>query len=315
MNFDYEADLNRLKEAQKQSAMADLEKQRNQSLSDLDAEEKTIKPTYYKKKDSANVQNQVAAKNFHEYLVNSGRSNSGIGAQYEMLRQNSLQRSLNDLNTAEANALSDVARRRTDVNNAYNSGLTSANAQIEADYITNLLAQRQAAWEREMQQKQYEESVRQFNEQMALERQNAARSYASSGSSGRSSGSGYATGAIAYGTIVAQEGDGNGNIIYQTSDGQTYKMKVGYNPYTGRQAKNAEYGTFSNGYQPNNLGKDSAGNVKRLKSSGKTVGDLYGNYNNAAGVNVANQTVWEYGGHYYVWDGAANEYIDMGKKK
>ena len=138
MNYDYEADLNRLKEQQKQAAIADLDKQKNQSLSDLNAEEATIKPTYYKKKDTANVQNQVAAKNFHEYLVNSGRSNSGIGAQYEMSRQNSLQRSLNDLNTQEAADLADIARRRTDVNNAYNSGLTSANAQIEANYITNL---------------------------------------------------------------------------------------------------------------------------------------------------------------------------------
>ena len=47
MNYDYEADLNRLKEQQKQAAIADLDKQKNQSLSDLNAEEATIKPTYY----------------------------------------------------------------------------------------------------------------------------------------------------------------------------------------------------------------------------------------------------------------------------
>ena len=52
MNYDYEADLNRLKEQQKQAAIADLDKQKNQSLSDLQAEEATIKPTYYKKKRS-----------------------------------------------------------------------------------------------------------------------------------------------------------------------------------------------------------------------------------------------------------------------
>ena len=86
MAYDYEADLNKLKEQQKASAIADLEKQRQQSLSDLKAEEATIKPTYYQKKDSTNVQNQISAKNFHEYLANTGRSNSGIGAQYEMSR-------------------------------------------------------------------------------------------------------------------------------------------------------------------------------------------------------------------------------------
>ena len=47
-----------------------------------------------------------------------------------------------------------INRRKTDVNNLYQSGLASANAQIEADYITNLLNQRQLAWEREQQEKQ-----------------------------------------------------------------------------------------------------------------------------------------------------------------
>lgn len=152
----YEQDLQLLKEQQKKKAISDLEAQQKQSLSNLDAELNTVKPTYYAKKDSANVQSQVAGKNFAEYLANSGRSNSGIGAQYEMSRLNNLQRSLNDLNTAEASTIADINRRKTDVNNLYQSGLASANAQIEADYITNLLNQRQLAWEREQQEKQFE---------------------------------------------------------------------------------------------------------------------------------------------------------------
>ena len=46
MEYNYEAELNKLKEQQKASAIADLEKQRQQSLSDLKAEEATIKPAY-----------------------------------------------------------------------------------------------------------------------------------------------------------------------------------------------------------------------------------------------------------------------------
>lgn len=278
MNYDYEADLNRLKEQQKQSAIADLENQRNQSLSDLKAEEATIKPTYYKKKDTANVQNQVAAKNFHEYLVNSGRSNSGIGAQYEMSRQNSLQRSLNDLNTQEAADLADIARRRTDVNNAYSSGLTSANAQIEANYITNLLNERQKAWERQQAEKEFNESVRQFNASLA----------ASRSSSGRSS-----------------------------SSSKKYEVNTDY--YQGDLNSDAQYGTFStkdkNGisYQPNNIGVDKDGNVKYLKSSGKTVAEMYGagSLVGSTGANLDNQTVWKYGKNYYIWDGSQNQYVKM----
>lgn len=282
MNYDYEADLNRLKEQQKQAAIADLDKQKNQSLSDLNAEEATIKPTYYKKKDTANVQNQIAAKNFHEYLVNSGRSNSGIGAQYEMSRQNSLQRSLNDLNTQEAADLADIARRRTDVNNAYNSGLTSANAQIEANYITNLLNERQKAWERQQAEKEFNESVRQFNASLAASR-------SSRSSSGRSS----------------------------SSSNKKYEVNTPY--YQGDLNSDAKYGTFSTkdaygvSYQPNNIGKDKNGNVKYLKSSGKTVAEMYGagSLVGATGANLDNQTVWKYGKNYYIWDGSQNQYIKM----
>ena len=301
MNFDYESDLNRLKEQQKQQAIADLDKQKNQSLSDLDAEEKTIKPTYYQKKDTANVQNQVNAKNFHEYLVNNGRSNSGIGAQYEMSRQNTLQRNLNDLNKEEASALSDIARRKTDVNNAYNTGLTGANAQIEADYIQNLLAQRQAAWEREMQQKQYDESVRQFNESLAQQQREfeaqqqlqREQLYASrySGGSSRSS----------------------------SSSSSSKKQQINTQWYQGDINSDAQYGTFSTkdmygqSYQPNNLGLDKDGNVKYLQSSGKTVGQMYGagQIVGATGANLDNQTVWKYGKNYYIWDGSQNQYIKM----
>ena len=224
MNYDYEADLNRLKEQQKQAAIADLEKEKNQSLSDLKAEEATIKPTYYKKKDTANVQNQIAARNFHEYLVNSGRSNSGIGAQYEMSRQNSLQRSLNDLNTQEAADLADIARRRTDVNNAYNSGLTSANATIEANYITNLLNERQKAWEREQAEKEFNESIRQFNASLAASssKKSSSKTYAVNTPYYQ----GELNSDVQYGTFATKDANGisyqpnnvNGSMLHKTGD-------------------------------------------------------------------------------------------------
>lgn len=286
MDYNYEADLQNLKKQQQAKAVADLKNQQNQSLSNLNAEESTIKPTYYKKKDSANVQNQIAAKNFSEYLANSGRSNSGIGAQYEMSRQNTLQRNLNEINTEEAGAIADINRRKTDVNNAYESGLASANAQIEADYITNLLNERQKAWERQQAEKQYQESVRQFNENLALQK---ASMYSRSG----------------------------GGSTRSSSSSKTYEVNTPY--YQGKLNSDARYGTFStkdaNGisYQPNNIGKDSNGNVKYLKSSGKTVSQMYGAgaLTGATGANIDNQTVWKYGKDYYIWDGSQNQYIKM----
>ena len=192
--MDYANQLNQIKEAQKKSAVADLEKTRNQALSDLEQEKTTNAANFNAQRTKTNIQNQLAAKNFKEYLVNSGRSNSGIMPQYEMNRQNNLQRNINEINSNQNMALADINRRNTLANQNYNSGLESANAQIEANYLNNLLDQQQLAWEREMQQKQFDEQVRQYNENMAFQKEQYANQLArqslgrsSGGSSGRRS--------------------------------------------------------------------------------------------------------------------------------
>lgn len=195
MADNYTKQLNNLKNAQKKAAVADLENTRNATLSDLQAEESKINPTYEAKRTQTSNASKVNARNFQEYLANTGRANSGIGAQYEMGRQNSLNRDMNALNTAQAQDVSDIARRRTLANNAYNTGLAGANAQVEANYIQNLLNQQQQQWENNMALKQFNEQVRQFN----LTRQDNLRGFSSGGrsSSGGSSGGGrryYSTG-------------------------------------------------------------------------------------------------------------------------
>ena len=274
MAIDYENQLNKIKEAQKQSAIADLENTRNQALSDLQAEREENARNYNSQRNQANVQNQIAAKNFKEYLVNSGRGNSGIMPQYEMNRQNNLQRSLNDINASQNIALADINRRNTLANQAYNTGLQGANAQIEANYINNLLAQQQAAWQREMQEKQFNEQVRQYNENLAFQKEQyanqLARSY-SSGGGGSSKSSGPAS-TTAY--------------------------------YSGDYNKDVKYGTFSNGYQPDNV------NGNKLKATGDKVSvkskTLQGT------TTTTNQNVWQTSdGTRYVWDGTKNKYVQV----
>lgn len=244
INFDYENQLNKMKEAQKQSAIADLETTRNQALSDLEQERTTNAANYNTQRNQANIQNQIAAKNFKEYLVNSGRANSGIMPQYEMNRQNNLQRSLNDINSSQNMALADINRRGTLANQTYNTGLQSANAQIEANYINNLLAQQQAAWERDMQERQLAEQIRQYNENLAFQKQQYANQLArqsvksSGGGSSKSSSSKKTTS-----TPVTYKSTGNKIVIssqtkqggyvnnlvpaYKGSDGHTYYKKDG----------------------------------------------------------------------------------------
>jgi hypothetical protein len=111
------------------------------------------------------------ARNFQEYLASTGRANSGLSAQSRMQNANNLATNINYLNSGEAGALADINRRTTDAQNAYNSGLASANANIEANYIQNLLNEREKARQAELQERQFQEQIRQFNENMALQRQ------------------------------------------------------------------------------------------------------------------------------------------------
>ena len=110
---------------------------------------------YNQQRSVANAQNRLSAKNFQEYLATTGRANSGLSAQARMQYGNNLNSSINTLNAGEAAALADIGRRRTLANDAYNSGLVSANAKIEADYINNLLNQRERELNRQLQEKQF----------------------------------------------------------------------------------------------------------------------------------------------------------------
>lgn len=183
----YTTQLNNLKNAQKKAAVADLQNTRDTALSNLAAEQRQNAANYATQRNTANAQNRLSARNFQEYLANTGRANSGLGAQAAMQYNNNLNTSMNNIYGAENAANADIAQRRTNALNAYSSGLASANANIEANYIQNLLKQQQQDWENKMALKQFNESVRQYN----LNRQDSLRGFSSGGrsSSGGSSGS------------------------------------------------------------------------------------------------------------------------------
>ena len=185
--MNYEAELNNLRAAQQRAATANLENTRNQALSDLQAEQMKNQANFNAQRSTANAQNRMSARNFQEYLASTGRANSGLSAQARMQNANNLNTSLNTLNAGEAAALADINRRTTDANNAYNTGLASANAQIEADYIKNLLDQREKQLARDLQERQFQESIRQFNENLALQRQQLQSRFSSGSGGGRGS--------------------------------------------------------------------------------------------------------------------------------
>lgn len=91
------------------------------------------------------------------------------------------------------------------------------------------------------------------------------------------------------------------NYKYKDEDGKTYftnpegkeeAIETGVNPYTRSKNSDIKYGTFSNGYQPDNVGG------KKLTKSGYT--DV---------VNGRTQNVWfDSDGYAWIWDGTKNAY-------
>lgn len=88
--------------------------------------------------------------------------------------------------------------------------------------------------------------------------------------------------------------DDNGNPIFRNSEGKTQAFAPGINPYTGTKHADAKNGTFSNGYQPNNIGGT------KLKNSGMSTT-----------ITGKSQTIWEANGKYWLWRGDLNKYIEV----
>ena len=84
------------------------------------------------------------------------------------------------------------------------------------------------------------------------------------------------------------------NPIFRNSEGKTQAFGVGVNPYTGTRHRDAKYGTFSNGYQPDNI------DGVKLKNTGLTTN-----------ITGKNQTIWEANGKQWVWRGDLNRYDEL----
>jgi hypothetical protein len=140
---DYQSYINDLAEAQKQAALAGLEKSKNQSLSDLTAAKGKIEPAYYTQRNNASTDAQVAARNFAEYMAQRGGNNavgnSGSMAQSNIANNLSLQGNLGSLATGEAADYATNAKQVGDVNTAYNSDVASAEAGVDATKLQNLI--------------------------------------------------------------------------------------------------------------------------------------------------------------------------------
>lgn len=172
-------------------------------------------------------------------------------------------------------------------------------------------AWKSAQWDEAARQYANEEAWRQKEWDLTNEQWNWQKSQAGSGGSGGSGGGGAiynSDGTVKEGYTTTNESyfDKNGNFKKATFsrtdkdgnavwiiDGKEVIRQQGANPYTGSVNPDTKNGTFSNGYQPNNVGG------QKLTKSGIT--DT---------LNGVTQNVWKTpDGKLWIWDGTQNKYL------
>ena len=173
-SIDIEARINALNQAKQALAIANLGKARDTQLSNLTGEESAIKPMYYDKRNATAATNMLGRRTLAEELAARGETKSGVADQANINANMSLQGETGLLNRQESADITDIARRRTGVNNAYESDVVSAKNNLEAVAMQNLIDQYNADRQYKLQEAGLTGNL---NGQQTLDALNANRNF------------------------------------------------------------------------------------------------------------------------------------------
>lgn len=172
--LDIMALINSLNQAKQAQSMASLGKARDNQLSNLTGEEAGIKPMYYDKRNVTAATNIMGRRSLSEELAARGEAKSGVADQANINANMSLQGETGLLNRQESADISDIARRRTGVQNAYESDVASARAGFEAMAMQNQIDQYNADKQFKLQESGVTGS---YNGKQTLDALNANRNF------------------------------------------------------------------------------------------------------------------------------------------
>jgi hypothetical protein len=148
--FDPTEYINQLKEATRRSRIAALDKARTTALAGLETEKANVAPTYYDARNRAAAASDVGAMNFAQYMAARGIKGAA-GAMPEIYRQAGLQGQIGALDRAEANALANIERQRSNIESGYASDVAAAEADVESQAMQALIDQWNANRQYELQ--------------------------------------------------------------------------------------------------------------------------------------------------------------------
>lgn len=182
---DYSEYIEEMNRAQQEAALAELRAAYEKNLAGMDRTQQSISPTYQAARNQAAGNAARQRQAFNEYAAAYGL-NSGTAGQAQLAMSNALQGNLSGIDTAEANALSDLELQRSqaeiDYNNAIAQAKAEGNYQLAQQLYTEkvrvdeaLQAQIAQAAQNELarQQMAMQQSQQNWENQFALDKYNA----------------------------------------------------------------------------------------------------------------------------------------------
>ena len=140
------------------SQIAQAQNAYNQSNTALDAAETEIPQQYQAARDSTAVQSAMGQQAFNEY-ANANGLNSGAGGQAWLARTNTLQGNLSSIDTAQANALADIATQRANLQYELQAAISEAQATGNYNRASALYQEMTRLDEQELALQQYNDSL------------------------------------------------------------------------------------------------------------------------------------------------------------
>jgi hypothetical protein len=158
-NNDMLDEINRLRKQRVSSRKAALGGLYNKTLTGLATEKTNVKGQYYDAKNQESSSAQIRAKKLEELMAAKGYG-AGTQAQNELMGNVSLQNTLGGLKRQEQSAYDDIAKRGTDAETEYQTGLVQADADAETTASQARLAElgQQRDYSRQDEQTDYERS-------------------------------------------------------------------------------------------------------------------------------------------------------------
>lgn len=167
--------------AQKEQELAQLKNAYSKNLQAIGEKSDAIPAQYEAAKNETAVQNAIAKKNFNEQAAATGL-NSGARGQAELARSNAYMSALTNLNRSEAEAKQALERDKvslqTDYENAIAAQAAANEAALQSALYQEMIRQQNAKYQADRDavadaqwQKQFDEAVRQYNQDYAFTQQ------------------------------------------------------------------------------------------------------------------------------------------------